>query len=153
MVQVLGGNPEAVSKVKRGFLDLIVFDMRGKFALPYGPVPVGKLGAYDLFEGFIFIRYGPPDPQLRRWYEKGGEHGEAHDVIPVRMGYEDVSIYGALFEVVGHEPVAEGFYSRAEIYDHEFFIGPNFKARGIASVFYSGGSRTGDGAAVAPKSY
>lgn len=74
-------------------------------------------------------------------------------MIPVRMGYEDIGVYGAFPEVIRHKPVAKGLYPRAKIDDHEPAVGPYFKARGIAPVFNGGRSGTGDGTPVSPKTH
>jgi hypothetical protein len=74
-------------------------------------------------------------------------------MIPVGVRNKNVRVDGALFEFVGHKPVAQGFNPRAKINDNRLFIGPDFKAGGVPAVDNRILPRAGDGTPGSPNSY
>ena len=66
-------------------------------------------------------------------------------MIPVGMGNKNISVYMAVFfEIICHEPVAQGPNTGPQINNNQPLIGPYFQAGSVAAEYHCIRAGTGN---------
>jgi hypothetical protein len=107
MIEILGLEYDTVAKIKAAFLEINVFNFRGKLCLADRKVTICQLPAHNIFKRVIFIGNRPVDLKFRPGNVNWREKGESHNVVPMGMGQKNLRPYRTFGKVMGHHVVAQ----------------------------------------------